>query len=92
MAKAPVEIRSLARVHTEEMVRVLVSIARSKKAPEGARVVAANSLLDRGWGKPDQPHTGQDGGPLRVIIRQLTVNVEENAPIVIDHEPVKVVD
>ncbi len=27
---------------------------RQKDAPPSARVAAANSLLDRGWGRPDQ--------------------------------------
>jgi hypothetical protein len=32
-------------------------------------VSAANALLDRGWGKPQQTHTGEDDGEIRVIIR-----------------------
>lgn len=54
MAKAPIEIRSLARQHTEMAVRVLGSIMTDNKAPQSARVAAAQALLDRGWGKPDQ--------------------------------------
>jgi hypothetical protein len=80
----------MARTYSREMISVLVGIARSPKAPEGARVVAANSVLDRGWGKAEQQHAGPDGGALRVIIRQLTVNVEENTPLVIDNEVVRI--
>ena len=54
MAKAPLEIRSLARQHTELAIRTLVQVAASKKAPESSRVAAASALLDRGWGKPKQ--------------------------------------
>lgn len=50
--KSLTDIRSLARTHTETAVRTLVRIAASTKAPESAQVAAANSLLDRGWGKP----------------------------------------
>ena len=33
---------------------------------------AAVALLDRGWGRPPQAHTGRDGdGEIRVIIRHL---------------------
>jgi hypothetical protein len=32
----------------------------SKAAPAAARVSAASALLDRGWGRPAQPHTGED--------------------------------
>lgn len=65
---------------------MLAGIARSKRAPEGARVLAANSLLDRGWGKPDQHVVGEDGGAVRVIIRHIIENAGENEPVVIDNE------
>src|SRR5574343_278303 len=55
MAKTPTEIRSLARKHTEKALNVLAGIMNEKDAPPAARVAAANSLLDRGWGKAMQP-------------------------------------
>jgi hypothetical protein len=50
-------------------VDTLVEIMGDKKAPQSARVTAANALLDRGFGKPLQSmeHTGKDGGPLEVV-------------------------
>ena len=54
MAKAPLEIRSLARKHTHKAINTLVSIMVEPKAPAAARIMAANSLLDRGWGKAAQ--------------------------------------
>ena len=60
MAKAPTEIRSLARSHTESALTVLAAIMNKTDAPEAARVSAANALLDRGWGKPAQAITGGD--------------------------------
>jgi hypothetical protein len=40
------------------------------EAPPAARVAAANSILDRGWGKPAQPHDGDgDGGAIELIHR-----------------------
>ena len=54
MAKAPTEIKSLARSHTDSALRVLAAIMNKTDAPEAARVAAANSLLDRGWGKSTQ--------------------------------------
>jgi hypothetical protein len=60
MAKAPTQIRSLARSHTETAVNVLAGIMQQKDAPPSARVAAANALLDRGWGKPTQPIAGDD--------------------------------
>lgn len=34
-------------------IKVLVGIASNEKAPAAARATAANSLLDRGWGKAE---------------------------------------
>jgi hypothetical protein len=48
------EVTSLARECTVESVETLREIMRNKKAPAQARVAAANSLLDRGYGKPAQ--------------------------------------
>lgn len=80
------EIRSIARSHTLTMINVLVGVARQKDAPPAARVVAANSLLDRGWGKPDQVHSSPDGGPIQVVIRHIVENTIENEPVLIEHE------
>jgi hypothetical protein len=54
MAKAPTDIRSLARAHTATAIKVLAGIMQQEDAPAAARVSAATSLLDRGWGKPAQ--------------------------------------
>lgn len=69
MAKAPAEIRSLARSHTETALNVLVGVMEQSEAPAAARVAAANSILDRGWGKPTQPISGdENGGPLHLTV------------------------
>jgi len=69
VAKAIAEIRSLARGHTETALNVLAGIMEQKDAPPAARVAAANSLLDRGWGKPAQPIDGDgEGGAMRFIV------------------------
>ena len=54
MAKASVDLRSLARAHTVSAIATLALIMRQKKGPPAARVAAAVALLDRGWGKPVQ--------------------------------------
>lgn len=54
MAKAPTEIKSLARKHTASALNVLAGIMNKTDAPESARVAAATALLDRGWGKATQ--------------------------------------
>lgn len=54
MAKAPIEIRSLARSHTASALRTLTSIMEDVSMPPAARANAAQYLLDRGWGKAVQ--------------------------------------
>ena len=69
MARPPTDIRSLARSHTKMAIKVLAGIANAG-TNERARVAAAIALLDRGWGKPAQSHTGEDGdGAIHVTIR-----------------------
>jgi hypothetical protein len=51
-------------------IRVLKGIAQQKGAPPAARVAACGILLDRGWGKPEQPHVGGDKD-IVVKIRQV---------------------
>jgi hypothetical protein len=72
VAKASAEIRSLARSHTETAVNTLVSIMRQEKSPAAARVQAATALLDRGYGKPKQPLSGDDDGePIHLVIERV---------------------
>jgi hypothetical protein len=69
MAKSLTEIRSAARSHTEAALNCLVGIMGQTDAPPSARVAAANSILDRGWGKAMQPVGGdEDGGPVQLTV------------------------
>jgi hypothetical protein len=60
----------LARSHSRLAIKVLAGIAKDG-TNEGARVAAAVALLDRGWGKPAQMHTGEDGEHIRITIRRI---------------------
>jgi hypothetical protein len=74
MAKTLTDIRSKARAHTDAALNCLVGIVNQSEAPPAARVAAANSLLDRGWGKPAQPIDGDgEGGPIAIqaIVRKI---------------------
>ena len=64
--KVIAEVKELARAHTSEAIETLVSIMTNPKTAPAARVSAANSLLDRGYGKPPQHITGE-GGPSYVV-------------------------
>lgn len=60
-------VRELARQHTREAMETILEIMRHGQS-ERARVAAATIMLERGWGKPEQPVEGT-----------LTVVVLENA-------------
>ena len=63
-------MRSLARAYTKTAIQTLGGIAATGES-EAARVSACGILLDRGWGRPNQPHTGADGQDIRVTIRTI---------------------
>ena len=73
--KAEENVRNLARSHTELAVATLVTIAESGQS-ETAKVAAATAILDRGWGRPTQPLSGDDDAPpigLSVIDREAEI-------------------
>jgi hypothetical protein len=80
MAKSLTEIRSLARSHTEAAINALLSVMNQPESPPAARVSAANSILDRGWGKPAQPIENGDDGPLELLHRIERVIVRPENP------------
>ena len=69
----PLDLKSLARSHTESCIRTLGGIVSNGES-ENARVAAAIALLDRGWNKPASSieHTGKDGAEeIRVTLRTI---------------------
>ena len=69
MAKTPTLIRSLARAHTEAAINTLVGIMQQPNSADAARVAAANSLIDRGWGKAAQIIAGdEEDGPVKLEV------------------------
>ena len=75
--KLPPDLRSLARGHTELCIKVLAGIAQNGQN-DASRVSACETLLNHGWGKPPQAHTGEDGGgTIRVIIRDIRAEMEQ---------------
>lgn len=68
MAKAPIDIRSLARSHAPLALQVLAGIARNG-VNEGARVNASIALLDRGFGKPQAD--GESREHVNITIRKI---------------------
>ena len=66
----------LARTYSEDAIAALVSIVNDPKVNPSARISAANSLLDRGHGKPPQAvavKTESNGDTFLRLWRYLTV-------------------
>lgn len=62
------ELAKLARTHTATALGALVHVATNGES-EAARVSAASAILDRGYGKPPQPHDGDgQGGPIKLEV------------------------
>ena len=69
--KGNAEVRALAQRYTDEAIRKLVSLMRSKETSELTQFYAAQELLNRGHGRPATAVTGEGGtGPAPV---ELTV-------------------
>lgn len=60
------ELRDLCRQHTQKAVETLIALMDCNSPAVQQR--AADSILDRAWGKPSQAieMTGSEGGPLQV--------------------------
>ncbi len=67
-------VRDLCRAKTELAVLTLASIMVNKRVNAGARVRAAQEILDRGWGKPNQPISGPDDGPIKFQDERSEIN------------------
>jgi hypothetical protein len=77
-------VRSLARAYTPTAINRLVGLCTQAKS-ESVQCQAAIALLERGWGKPPQSRTGEDGeGDIRVTIRHL---IEDARGMVIEGKP-----
>jgi ABC-type xylose transport system substrate-binding protein len=78
--KANVAIKELARAHTEAALQTLVAALGAEN--EGTRVAAANSLLDRAYGKPAQAVIGgdEDDPAVRLITEIRTTIIDPKAP------------
>ena len=50
---------------------MLAGFVSQEAVPPAARVSAAGILLDRGWGRAPQPHTGEDDKDIQITIRNV---------------------
>ena len=64
--KATAEIKEIAQQYTDKAIKALADVVENSES-DAARVSAANSILDRAYGRPSQSVaiSGADGGPVR---------------------------
>lgn len=72
--KTTASVKELAQQYVEDALSVLSDIMRDDTAPHAARVAAANSLLDRGYGKPKPTTDGEQSHDNVVVIKRLIVD------------------
>ena len=68
------ELKSLARGWTEACILTLGGIATSGES-EAAKVSASIALLDRGWGKPNQPTENKIEGKVEIVLRDIALEI-----------------
>lgn len=67
------KVRELAQQKGEDALRLLIEIMENPGEPTETRMKAAEKVLDRGYGRPAQALTGEDGeGPAQIFVRVAT--------------------
>ena len=68
--RAVAAIRDLVQAKGPDLVERLMTMALADETEDRVRIEAIKVLLDRGYGRPPQPITGEDddGGPRRIIV------------------------
>lgn len=54
VGKLKKELADMAREHAPDALQALIDVCKDATAPPAARVSAANSIIDRGYGRPHQ--------------------------------------
>jgi hypothetical protein len=77
VSQAKLTLAEQARVYGPDLIKALYQIAMDEEAPPNARVSAANSILDRAYGKPlnAMEVTGKDGGAIEHSVKARVVIV-----------------
>lgn len=70
----PIDLISLCRADTRESVETLIEIRKDAKAPHAARVKAAETILNRGWGTA--PQTVRVEGEVVVHVKRIILDAD----------------
>jgi hypothetical protein len=64
-------LKSLARGYTEQSVRVLGGYVNGEGIEPEHKLRAIAMLLERGWGRPNQPVEAKHEGEIKITVRQI---------------------
>lgn len=81
------DVKVLAKKYTKRAVQVLVEVMDDRAAPCASRVSAAQTILDRGWGKAPLDLKVQTTAETRIVALIQALDASKPAPRVIDLEP-----
>ena len=70
-------MRSLARGYTDACVKVLGGYVVGELVKPEYRIAAARELLDRGWGKPNQPTENKIDGKVEIVLRDIALEISK---------------
>jgi len=71
-------LKSLCRSFTEANVQKLAGFATADEGVEPEiRLRAISMLMDRGWGKPNQPTENKIEGKVEIILRDISVELSK---------------
>jgi len=70
-------MRSLARGYTDASIRVLGGYVVGEQTEPNIRISAARELLDRGWGKPNQPSETKLEGKVEIVLRDIALELRK---------------
>lgn len=77
--KSTADIKALAQKHGPAVIEEFLRLLKSDD--ERVRLGAGKELLDRGYGRAAQPHTGEDAeGPIRHVVEVVSVAGSEDPP------------
>jgi hypothetical protein len=85
--------RSAPRIEGRPLDLNARAVANACAIARGAILTGHFFIIARCWGKAVQPHSGEDGGDIHVIIRHIVDTTGDTEPVLIDepalieHEP-----
>jgi hypothetical protein len=87
------QLRDLAQRHTEAAITTLAGVMNDPRTSAAAKVAAASTILDRGWGKPGvEGHIGGDRPPIseiKVLFGTVATPPSLESPKKTDKKPAK---